>query len=131
MTEATQANALALAYVGDAVLELDVREYLVAGGMRRPNTLHEAAVRYVSAPAQAYVLGRLLDGEWLDEEEMSIVRRGWNAKSVSIPKHAPLRTYRRSTAFEALIGYHHLQGRRARIRQITRWMFHWIEEGCS
>lgn len=128
MTDATQLNALALAYIGDAVLELSVRKHLVDRGYSRPNDLHKRAIRYVSAEAQAWVLGRLLQREELDEEEHRVVRRGRNAKSASIPKHTSVHTYRYGTAFEALIGFHHLNGNEERAKQLIRMMVRWVEE---
>lgn len=129
MKDAGQLNALTLAYVGDAVLELYVRKHLVSNGMTKPNALHHRAIRYVSAQAQAGALERLLSEDVLDAEETSIVRRGRNAKSLSVPKNTPVRTYRDGTAFETLIGYHHLRDDEPRVRQIVQWMFQWIEEG--
>ncbi|HET7521727.1 MAG TPA: ribonuclease III domain-containing protein, partial [Bacillales bacterium] len=94
MIDARQMNALALAYIGDAVLELYVRKHLVGLGYTRPNDLHQRAVQYVSATAQARVLRRLEENGKLDEEERTVVRRGRNAKSGSVPKHVSVRTYR-------------------------------------
>lgn len=129
MMDVKQMNALALAYVGDAVLELYVRKHLVSLGITKPNDLHQRAVGYVSAEGQANVLHRLVEAEKLDEEEAAVVRRGRNAKSGSVPKNVEVQTYRYGTAFEALIGYHHLNGNEKRIEEIAALMFRWIEEG--
>lgn len=129
MKNVEQMNALTLAYVGDAVLELHVRKHLVAAGMTKPNALHQKAVHYVSAQAQARALKRLLNEEVLNADEAAIVRRGRNAKSLSVPRNTPVRIYRDGTAFETLIGYHHLRDDEGRVRQIIQWMFQWIEEG--
>lgn len=128
MTDAWQLNGLTLAYIGDAVLELYVRNHLLAAGTRKPDTLHQQAIRYVAAEAQARVLERLLSENSLNETEYQIVRRGRNAKSLSAPKNTAINTYRNGTAFEALIGYLHLQNDEGRVQQITSWMFDWIEE---
>ncbi|MEW5323230.1 Mini-ribonuclease 3 [Geobacillus thermoleovorans] len=108
VNDVKQLNGLALAYIGDAVYEVYVRRHLLAGGSVRPHELHRRAVRYVSARAQAQVILALLDEGVLTEEEKDIVRRGRNAKSGTIPKNTDVQTYRHSTAFEALIGYHFL-----------------------
>lgn len=129
MMDVKQMNPLTLAYVGDAVLELHVRKHLVAQGLTKPNDLHQRAVQYVAAEGQAYVLHRLLDSGELSDEETGVVRRGRNAKSASIPKNTDVQTYRYGTAFEALIGYHHLNGNEERTESIITLMFRWIEEG--
>ncbi|HEU5140672.1 MAG TPA: ribonuclease III domain-containing protein [Bacillales bacterium] len=129
MRDVKQMNALTLAYVGDAVLELYVRKHLIDQGIAKPNDLHHRAVYYVSAEGQANVLHRLVDTGQLDEEEEAVARRGRNAKSASVPKNVEVQTYRYGTAFEALIGYHHLNGNEKRVREIVALMFGWIEEG--
>ncbi len=108
--------ALVLAYLGDAVYELYVRRYLVSGGWTRVDVLHQEAVKFVNAEAQARVLCTLLGS--LSEDEAAIVRRGRNAKSGSIPKNIAVSDYRQGTAFESLIGYLYLAGRTDRIDEI-------------
>jgi len=111
--------SLVLAYIGDAVYELSVREFLVRQGLVKVNRLHRAAVKYVRAGAQAKALFALEDK--LSEEEAEVVRRGRNAKSGSPPKGADVLEYRHATALEALIGYLYLQGRRQRVQEIIGW----------
>lgn len=118
-----QLNALALAYMGDAVLDMYVRYHLIASGKVRPNQLHRAATTYVSAKAQAVIIRRLLDDNQLSDEEVSVVMRGRNAKSGSVPKNTDLQTYRYSTAFEALLGYHYFLNNYERIDEIISMMF--------
>ncbi|BBW98141.1 Mini-ribonuclease 3 [Geobacillus sp. FSL W8-0032] len=124
---AGQLNGLALAYIGDAVYEVYVRRHLLAAGNVRPHELHRRAVRYVSARAQAKVIFALLDEGVLTDEEKEIVRRGRNAKSGTIPKNTDVQTYRHSTAFEALIGYHFLVNNEARIMELISRSFAIIE----
>lgn len=123
MNKAMQLNALALAYMGDAVYEMAVRKRLLAKGLTRPNDLHRGAVRYVNANAQASVVTHWLETGVLSEEEEAIVRRGKNAKSGSIPKRTDVHTYRYSTAFEALIGYTYLIERRDRLEELIEQAF--------
>jgi ribonuclease III family protein len=118
--DAKQMNALALAYMGDAVYETYVRQFLLQSGRVKPNQLHRAATGYVSAKAQAAALKVISDRELLSEEEMAIVRRGRNAKSGTIPKNTDVQTYRYSTAFEALIGYLFLQNRKERLEELIQ-----------
>ncbi|KYD30381.1 MULTISPECIES: Mini-ribonuclease 3 [Geobacillus] len=124
---AGQLNGLALAYIGDAVYEVYVRRHLLVAGNVRPHELHRRAVRYVSARAQAKVIFALLDEGVLTDEEKEIVRRGRNAKSGTIPKNTDVQTYRHSTAFEALIGYHFLVNNEARIMELISRSFAIIE----
>lgn len=101
--EARLLHPLVLAYIGDAVYEIHVRQYLVSLTNHRPNHLHHQAIRYVSAKAQAKFLQKLIPE--LNEEELDMVKRGRNAKSGTIAKNAGVLEYRHSTAFECLIGY--------------------------
>ncbi|MGR3766458.1 Mini-ribonuclease 3 [Rossellomorea sp. NS-SX7] len=121
--DAKQINALALAYMGDAVYETYVRQLLLTKGKIKPNQLHRAATNYVSAKAQAAILKKLFDEERLTEEEINIVKRGRNAKSGSIPKNTDVQTYNHSTAFEALIGYLFLLNRTERLEELIKIIF--------
>jgi len=108
--------ALVLAYVGDAVYELSVRSHLVESGLVRVNRLHDEAVKYVHAGAQAKIV-RELKGI-LTAEETAVMRRGRNAKSSHTPRSADVIDYRQSTAFECLIGYLYLKGDTPRLEEI-------------
>ncbi|MFC4411838.1 Mini-ribonuclease 3 [Chungangia koreensis] len=122
-----QLNALALAYMGDAVLEQAVREHLIRSGRVKPNTLHNEATRYVSAKAQAYILKTMMEKEWLTEEEEAVMRRGRNAKSGSVPKNTDVLTYRHSTAFEAVLGYLYLRSEQARLSELLKFSIDLID----
>ncbi len=117
-------NALTLAYIGDAIYELYIREYVVSLG-GKPNILHKRAILYVSAKAQSKILHYIKP--ILTEEESEIVRRGRNAKSHTIPKNADVMDYRYSTAFESLIGYLHLTNEKERLEQIITKAINYIE----
>ncbi|PYZ91836.1 ribonuclease III [Salipaludibacillus keqinensis] len=125
--EPEQLNALALAYMGDGVLDMYVRYRLISQGQVRPNKLHKEATKYVSAKAQARVLQTLLDRGLLTDEEEAVVRRGRNAKSGTVPKNTDLATYRYSTAYEALVGYLYLTGDEARMDELVTSSFEIIE----
>jgi ribonuclease III family protein len=122
-----QLNSLALAYIGDAVYDLYVRHRLLSQGNVKPNQLHKQATRYVSAKAQANVILQLLEQSMLTEEEQSVVRRGRNAKSATTPKNTDVQTYRYSTAFETLLGYHFLGNNQKRMEEIILRSFEIIE----
>lgn len=122
-----QVNSLALAYIGDAIYEVYVRHHLLSKGNVRPNQLHKLATKYVSAKAQATVLHELSKMEFFSEEELAIIRRGRNAKSGTVPKNTDVQTYRYSTAFEALIGYLHLEKNADRLAEIIQTSFELIQ----
>ncbi|OCS91886.1 Mini-ribonuclease 3 [Caryophanon latum] len=123
-----QLNALALAYMGDAVLEQRVREHLLRKGGVRPNTLHKAATQYVSAKAQSIIVLRMLEEGYLTEEEQAIFRRGRNAKSGSVPKNTDVRTYRNSSGFEAVLGYLFLLEQHERTHEIITYAIDIVEQ---
>ena len=107
-------GSLQLAFVGDTVYDLFVRERLVRAGGRMDD-LHRAAVRYVCAAAQSAALARV--EPLLTEEEAAVVRRARNARQTP-SKHASLAEYHRATALEALIGYLYVTGRRGRMEEL-------------
>ncbi|WP_438449167.1 Mini-ribonuclease 3 [Gorillibacterium sp. sgz5001074] len=116
--EARQMNPLALAYMGDAVYEVFVRQYVISQPNQRPNILHKSSTRYVSAKAQAKALERLLP--LLSEEETEWVKRGRNAKSGTSPKNTDILVYRHSTAFECLLGWLFYTGQAERMEELMR-----------
>lgn len=109
-------NPLKLAYLGDAVFETYIRMYLINHVVMTPNEMSKKAVQYVKAASQA----RLINGikTYLTEDEWTLVKRGRNQKSSSVPKNALLSDYRYATGFETLIGYLHLLNHEARIIEI-------------
>ncbi|GAX89341.1 ribonuclease III [Effusibacillus lacus] len=116
---------LALAYMGDAVWELLVRQHLLGQGEMRPHRLQKMSVYYVKAKSQAQIL-HFLSGD-LTEEEASVVRRGRNAKSGTVPKNADVIDYRHSTGFESLIGYLYLKGEHERLRQLAASAIQYVD----
>ncbi|WP_445492877.1 Mini-ribonuclease 3 [Niallia sp. 03133] len=122
-----QLNSLALAYMGDAVLEIYVRRHLLYSGKVRPNHLHREATKYVSAKGQAKVVYQLLEETFFTEEELAVLKRGRNAKSGTIPKNTDVQTYRYSTGFEAVLGYLYLSDREERLEEIIKAAFLIIE----
>lgn len=124
-----QMKSLGLAYMGDAIYEIYIREHLIMSGLQRLNDLHQAAIRFVSAKAQARVIRDWLAKDMLDEEEQAIVRRGRNAKAGSVPKNTDVQTYNYSSGFEALLGYHYLTNQHERLEQLIKEAIDFIEEG--
>lgn len=115
--EAININPLVLAYIGDAVYEVIIRNYLIQKNMNmNVHKLHVKATGYVKAKAQSEYMKVLLDE--LNEEEMAIFKRGRNSKSYTSPKHAEIGDYRIATGFEALIGYLYMVGENERINEL-------------
>lgn len=121
MKDYRQLNGLALAYVGDAIYEIYIREYLVQQGYTRPNQLHRQATHFVSAKAQAALIQEMLAEEILNEEEQDFYRRGRNSKSHTSAKNADITTYRQSTGFESLMGFLHLTKQQERLEELITW----------
>lgn len=111
-------SPVVLAYIGDAAYELVIRTVLVCRGGRQANTLHKRASNYVKASAQAAMIEKLQ--EELTEEELQIYKRGRNAKTVSMAKHATMHDYRHATGFEALMGYLYLTGQTSRMIELIK-----------
>ncbi len=106
-------NILVYAYLGDAIYELIIRNYLIAKGFCKVKDLQQESIAYVSAKGQSKFLECLLPS--LSEEELAIVKRARNYKRSAHPKHTDILTYKHATAFEALLGYLYKKGDYARI----------------
>jgi ribonuclease-3 family protein len=113
-------NVLALAYLGDSVYEIHIRNFLISKGLEKVKLLQEEAVKYVSAKSQAAFLTKMIEDNFLTEEELSIVYRARNHKGSRHPKHTDIITYKYSTGFEALIGYLYLENKQDRIKEIMK-----------
>lgn len=114
--EAVQYNPVTLAFIGDAVFSMYVRERLAMSGIGKAADYQRAAVKLVSAKGQSAFLERLLP--LLTEDEAEIFRRGKNAKKATKSKNASSLEYNRSTGFEAVLGYLYLVGDETRISEI-------------
>ena len=93
-----EVNILALAYLGDSVYELNIREYLVNKGIYKVNNLQKNALNYVTAKNQSIFINKLIDNNILTEDELDIVKRGRNAKVYSHPKNTDILTYKHATS---------------------------------
>ncbi len=114
--EAANINALVLAYVGDAVWSLYVREKLASSSDLKAGQLHKIASNMVNAGAQARLADKVCD--LLTEEEHDVFLRGRNAKAHHKAKNQSGADYRKATGMEAVIGYLYLVGRQQRIKEI-------------
>lgn len=108
---------LTLAYMGDAVLEMLSREFVLKNsGAVKPGQLVKASKEFITCEAQSDAVEKLLP--LLTEEEEGVFKRGRNAKTHFTPKHGELIQYRRATGFEALMGYLYLNGRSDRAKEL-------------
>ena len=111
-------SPLALAFVGDGVYDLFVRERLVCEANRPVKKLNEEKVSIVRCSSQAKLVEKLVP--ILTEEELDVLKRGRNAHTQHIPKNATSADYHSATALEALLGYLYLAGRIERIRELLK-----------
>ena len=101
---------VSLAFIGDAVYTLFMRERTVSDTDCVVGTLHTAVTRLVNAGKQAYVFDKLAESGFLNAEEEDVARRAKNAHLHSRAKTASIEDYHKATALEAVIGYVHLSG---------------------
>ena len=111
-----QLSPLNLAFIGDCIYEILVREALVCEANRPVNELHRESVKYVSAKAQTEAYAKIKD--MLTEEETAQFKRGRNANVGPSPKCATDAEYHTATGIEALFGYLYLSGKTERIKQL-------------
>ena len=109
-------SSAALAYLGDSVIELSVRKFLVGSGISHAAELNAAALSFVRAAAQSDAMDKIID--LLDEGEAAAFRRGRNIGHTNTPKSATALQYRRATGMEALFGYLYLNGDEKRINEL-------------
>jgi len=111
-----QYNGQTLAYIGDAVFELFIRETLLEQGIVKADKLHREVIKFTSAQGQYACLQSIEDA--LSEKEKAVVNRGRNQATARRPKGTPLQTYKLSTGFEALIGFLYLSGEKNRLQEL-------------
>ena len=109
---------LILAHIGDAIYEVVVRTIVLSDGNRAIEKIHKSATKLVNAKAQSEMAEAIIP--ILSPEELSIYKRGRNAKSYSKAKNASIGDYRKATGFEALMGYLYLQGKTDRMLELIK-----------
>lgn len=122
-------NTTTLAYLGDAVFEVIVREKIVREKPGDTSRAHHTAVRYVSAAGQAKAAKAMIASGFLTDEEEALYKRARNHRSMSRPQNADPRDYKIATGFEALIGYLYLLDKRDRLREIANEAVRVIDAG--
>lgn len=112
----SQLSGVTLAYIGDAIYEVLVREMLINKGIQKVDNLHKLAIKYTSAVGQNKAVEVILSS--LTEEELSIFKRGRNASGDRKAKNATMSEYRQATGLEALFGFLYLDKRFERIYEL-------------
>ena len=116
MIPLNEISTSALAYLGDCVMELQVRERLVESGLSKSGHLHDASLKFVKASAQASAMEKILP--LLTPEEEQWYKRGRNTGHLNVPKSSNPAEYRMATGMEVLFGYLHLAGKQERIKEL-------------
>ncbi len=112
-------GSLTLAFLGDAVYELFIRERVIGrGSSPKVDILNRESTRYVNAGAQARAIKAMIDGGFLSEEEVSVAKRARNHRTSTKAKNADPVDYKWATALEALIGWLKLNGQENRMTEI-------------
>ena len=125
-TQAKALGGLTLAFFGDSVYEVLVRERIVMGGTLPVDALHKKAVKKVNAGFQSKAVEVI--EPMLSEEELEIFKRGRNATGNNVPRSSNPKDYRRATGFEALFGYLYLIGESDRINELFEAVMSIAEE---
>lgn len=119
-------NTTALAYMGDAIYEVYIRERAMESGAVYVKELHKVSIKYANAMNQAKAMKKMF--ETLTEEEQKLVKRARNRKVATKAKNADIISYKWATALEALIGYMYLSGDEKRMDEIIKQAMEVIDE---
>lgn len=107
-----------LAFLGDAVFTQYVREKLILTSKEQAGKLHRKAVKYVSARSQAIIMDKLIEENFLTEDEMEAFKRGRNSNSATVPRNVDVQIYKIATGFESMVGYLYCEKNLDRIEEI-------------
>ena len=118
-------SPLTLAFTGDAVFSLYIREMLVCEANRPVGQLHKLSVNWVKADAQSKGMHAILP--ILTEKELEVFKRGRNAHTSHTPKNQSGCDYHYATGFEALVGYLYLKDETERLNQLLNEVIKAIE----
>ena len=113
-------NGLALAYIGDAVYELYIRNFVMSLGITKVNEIHNRVVSFTQAKAQKHYMEEILKKGMLDEYEISLYKRGRNQHPSTTRHNVDLTTYLEATGFEALIGGLYVDKKIERVEEIIK-----------
>lgn len=115
-------NGETLAYLGDSVYELKIREYLLKSNINDVNQIHKQAISYTSGEAQARFMLKMREDNFLTEEELTYFKRGRNSNHSKNGRSIKVTDYKNATGFEAMIGFLYLEKRFDRIDEIISYI---------
>ena len=115
-----------LAFIGDSVYNVYIRTYLASVSNVQTGKLHIKSIKYVSARGQAKTIDKLMDS--LSEEEINIYKRGRNTNIHTVSKNVDVVEYKKSTGFEALIGYLYITKNTKRLEEIVKFSIEYINK---
>jgi ribonuclease-3 family protein len=122
-------NGESLAYIGDAIYEAKIREYILTTGYQDVNKLHKLAVRFTSGENQAKIIDYLIENNYLTEEEISYYKRGRNSNHGKNRRSISVISYKKATGFEAMIGFLYLSEKYDRLSEVINKIISIVEEG--
>lgn len=114
-------SMLSLAFLGDSIHSLFVREKLIEKANFKVKQLHSNATKFVKAKAQSFVVEQIFS--FLTEEEQQIIKTAKNSKTNNIAKNSSVKDYKNATAFESLLGYTALKQNFERLNFILNLSF--------
>ncbi len=114
--EAMQYSPLALAYIGDSIYDLKIKEYFVTRSNMQSEKYHKLVTGIVSANAQSEFVDNIM--QQLTEQELEIYKRGRNSTPHTKAKNASLSNYLKATGLEAVMGFLYLTGKSDRISEL-------------
>ena len=117
VAHAREESSLSLAFLGDSVWTMLVRDYFCQKTTFKNNNLHRLCTKFVKASFQAKAVEQIMG--LLTDEELGVFKRARNTKMATVSKNSTLADYKYATGFEAILGYHYLTGNFGR----TKWVF--------
>ena len=128
-SEVLASDAVMLAYIGDAVYSMYIRQRVVEMSISKVQVLHTLVTEFICAKSQSKVLDQI-ESMLLTEDEQIIARRARNS-NVNVPKSSSVREYRNSTAFEAVLGFLYETGQQDRLNELMKEAYSITLRGLS
>lgn len=125
-----QYNGLTLAYLGDAIYELKIRNYLLSKGLTKVHDLHQNAIKFTNSSSQSRAALDMVE-TFYTEKEILIFKRGRNQSASHKPKNVDVQTYNQSTGFEAVIGYLFLNESLERLEKVVEKAIEIVERSVG
>lgn len=113
-------SSLVLAFIGDSVFEMKIRDYFIKTNLVKVNDLQKKCSSFASAQAHFDIMEYLLNNDLLNDEEITVYKRGRNTKVNQRRKNFNSKNYHASTGFEALIGHLHVMNNEKRIDELIK-----------